>query len=144
MIEVSTEYPQDLIRGFVGERIGVDPDLLMPSVAAAVLKYGNLIGGVVFHNYHELPKGSICEVSVAFDEPFWTRKGMRTIFNYPFKQLRVSRLQAATYVGNIHCRSILERLGFQFEGIMRKAYDGETDSCLYSMMPGECRWIGGQ
>ena len=144
MIEVSTEYPQDVIRRFVGERIGVEPDLLTPSVGAAVLKDGNLIGGVVFHNYHALSKGSWCEVSVAFDRPEWTRKGLRTIFNYPFKKLWVTRLQAQTSVGNSRCRSILERLGFQSEGIMRKAYDGDTDSCLYSMLPGECRWIGGK
>ena len=35
MIEVSTEYPQDVIRRFVGERIGVEPDLLMPSTGSS-------------------------------------------------------------------------------------------------------------
>ena len=58
MIEVSTEYPQDVIRGFVGERIGVEPESISePSVGAAVLQDKKLIGGVVFHNYHVLKKG---------------------------------------------------------------------------------------
>ena len=68
---------------------------------------------------------------------------MREIFNYPFKQLGVSRLKAETSVKNRRCRSILNRLGFQFEGIMRRAYDGETDSCVYSMLQAECQWTGG-
>ena len=140
MIEVAIDFPQYQIRSFVGERIGVEADLLQPSVGAAVLQDKKLIGGVVFHNYHVLKKGSWCEVSVAFERPFWTRRGMREIFNYPFKQLGVSRLKAETSVDNSRCRSILERLGFQFEGIMRKAFDGETDSCVYSMLQAECRW----
>ena len=40
MIEVAIDFPQDVIRGFVGERIGVPAELLEPSVAAAVLKDG--------------------------------------------------------------------------------------------------------
>ena len=38
MIEVAIDFPQDVIRGFVGERIGVPAELLEPSVGAAVLQ----------------------------------------------------------------------------------------------------------
>ena len=37
----------------------------------------------------------------------------------------------------------MERLGFKLEGLARRAHDGETDAAVYSMLPAECRWLGG-
>ena len=72
-----------------------------------------------------------------------SRRTLRRIFEYPFKQLEVSRLQAVTSVKNLRCKAFIERLGFKLEGLARRAHDGETDQAVYSMMPSECRWLGG-
>ena len=42
-----------------------------------------------------------------------SRRVLREIFKYPFKQLGVNRLQAVTSVTNMRCREFIERLGFQ-------------------------------
>ena len=50
-----------------------------------------MAGAVVFNNYHLLHKGSWCEISVAIDDAECvSRRGLRQIFEYPFKQLGVS------------------------------------------------------
>ena len=117
---------------------------MQPAVGAALLKNGKLAGAAVFNNYHVLHKGSWCEVSVAIEDvECVTRRTLRQIFEYPFKQLGVSRLQAVTSVTNKRCRSFVERLGFTLEGVGRRAHDGETDQAIYSMLPTECRWLGG-
>ena len=113
-----------------------------PRVGAALLKDGKMAGAVVFNNYHVLHKGSWCEISVAIDDAECvSRRGLRQIFEYPFKQLGVNRLQAVTSVENLRCREFIERLGFRLEGFGRKAHDGEQDAAVYSMLPGECKWI---
>ena len=77
-----------------------------------------LTGAAVFNNYHILDKGSWCEVSVAIDDAECvSRRVLRHIFEYPFKQLGVKRLQAVTAVTNLRCKAFIERLGFQFEGL---------------------------
>ena len=117
---------------------------MQPAIGAALLKDGKMAGAVVFNNYHLLHKGSWCEISVAIDDAECvSRRGLRQIFEYPFKQLGVSRLQAVTAITNQRCRSFIERLGFKLEGVGRRAHDGETDQAVYSMLPAECRWLGG-
>ena len=142
MIEVAAEYPKELVLSFVGNRIGLDATDFEPAATAAVLKDGRMVGGVVFNNYTVLPKGSWCEISVAFDETTaWPISALTQVFDYPFKQIKVSRLKAETAIDNSRCRSILKRLGFKREGVARRAHDGEKDSVVYSMLPDECRWI---
>ena len=152
MFEVSAKWTHRAIH-FVAERTGTTAANMGPAVGVAVLKDENGIdqhvapevaGAVVFNNYHVLHKGSWCEVSVAIDDAECvSRRTLRQIFEYPFKQLGVSRLQAVTSVTNQRCRSFIERLGFKLEGLARKAHDGETDQAVYSMLPAECRWLGG-
>ena len=143
MIEVSVEMQNEAI-DFVADRTGTTAANMLPAIGAAVLKDGELKGAAVFNNYHVLHKGSWCEVSVAIDDvECVSRRTLRQIFEYPFEQLCVSRLQAVTAVTNQRCRSFIERLGFKLEGVGRRAHDGEQDAAVYSMLPAECRWLGG-
>ena len=143
MLEVSVDRQCEAI-DYVADRTGTRAVYLQPAIGAALLKDGKMAGAVVFNNYHLLHKGSWCEISVAIDDAECvSRRGLRRIFEYPFKQLGVSRLQAVTAVTNQRCRSFIERLGFKLEGVGRRAHDGETDQAVYSMLPAECRWLGG-
>ena len=143
MLEVSVTMQNEAL-DYVAERTGTTAANMLPAVGAALLKDGKLSGAAVFNNYHQLHKGSWCEISVAIDDvECVTRRTLRQIFEYPFKQLGVSRLQAVTSVTNQRCRSFIERVGFKLEGLARRAHDGETDAAVYSMLPAECRWLGG-
>ena len=143
MLEVSVAMQNEAL-DYVAERIDTTAANMQPAIGAALLKDGKMAGAVVFNNYHILHKGSWCEISTAIDDAGCiSRRVLRELFDYPFNQLGVSRLQAATSVANLRCRSFIERLGFRLEGLARKAHDGETDQAVYSMLPAECRWLGG-
>ena len=139
-------YPnidQDELRSYVARHAGADPIALAPgSGAALALDDGHLAGGVWFHHYHQLSQGSVCEVSVVVEDPrVVSRQVLRDFFDYPFRQLKVTRLQAVTAATNTRCVSLLERLGFTREGVLRRLHDGVVDAVVYSMLTGECRWV---
>ena len=127
MIELRGDYPQDHVMKYVGDRIGLPAKEFLPASGAAVLRDGAIVGGVVFNNYHPLKSGRIIEISCATDDPGCLTRGiLRGIFEYPFKILEVSRLKAECSTGNTRCRNLVERLGFQFEGVMRNGHDGRA------------------
>lgn len=112
--------------------------------ACGVMLGDRLIAGVVFNEYRIQRHGSSMQGSIASISPRWaTRPALRDIFSYPFGRMGVTRFWASTARKNKRARKMLERLGFRFEGIGRKAYDGIQDAAMYAMLAGECVWING-
>ena len=55
---------------------------------------------------------------------------------YVFSELTAARVQASTAVGNAAMRRVLEKIGFQCEGVMRAfmpAGDGREDYALFGV-----------
>ena len=112
--------------------------------AIGIIHEGRLIGGVIWHNYHEDNNGKplLIEVSIATLDKRWaTRHNLRELFQYPFLQLGVKRVQATCHRKVKRVRSTLQRLGFQFEGIVRESHPLGGDAAHYSMLLNECLWI---
>ena len=66
----------------------------------------------------------------------------RAILGYAFDELEINRMQIRVATGNRKSRAIPERLGLQFEGVLRQAelVNGEYyDLALYSMLASEWR-----
>ena len=142
MIELCGDYDQDELFRFVGQRVGTAPEAFAPGAGAGLLSDGALVGGVVFHSYRILSHGSFCSMAAACDDAKAVTRGIiRKMLFYPFCQLKVRRLQAETSVENDRCRSILERMGFKLDGVLRRGHDGTVDQAVYSLLPEECRWI---
>lgn len=107
--------------------------------AIGVERMGQLIGGVVFHEY----RGNDIQMSCAATCKSWLTEGiLRALFAYPFITLKCDRVSAFTPKGNTHTRSFLVRLGFIEEGNMRRGF-GSDDCILYGMLKDECKWIEG-
>ena len=140
---MSADWPHDALLLYVAERIHLDPPQdLEPCVGAMVLSNGKPSGAVLFNNYRELPKGRTMEITAVCDDPgIVSRRLLREIFEYAFEKAGVSVLMAQCSRVNSRSRSILERLGFRLDGISRRAYDGSEDAMIYSMLPGECKWL---
>lgn len=131
------------VAAWVARALDVDPAEFGPCSACGVALGGRLVAGVVYNEYRIMRAGSSIQASIASTTPRWaSRAVLRDLFAYPFVQMGVSRLWASTSRKNKRARGFLERLGFRFEGIARRAYDGAVDAALYSMLPAECRWIG--
>jgi RimJ/RimL family protein N-acetyltransferase len=97
-----------------------------------------LLGGVVYSNYRH-PN---IEATIATVSPKWcSRRVLSAIFSYPFFQLRCTRLTAVTEIMNQPARAFLCRLGFQEEGVLRKAFPGGIDAVVYGLLAEECRWL---
>ncbi len=117
---------------------GFDVDL-GDFASIGVVRDGELIGAFVYNNY--APEHSI-EMGLTTIDPRWcTRRVLRAAFDYPFHMLRVKRIQATTHRRNRKARDLVQRLGFKFEGIGRKAWPTGGDAAVYSLLRHECRWI---
>lgn len=131
------------VSAWVAEREGRPVEEYGPCSAGAVWLDGEMIAGIVYSNYQRFKcGGATMELTMASTSPRWaTRKTLRDIFSYPFRQMRVTRLQVLCRVSNRKSCRLVERLGFKFEGTARIAFEGVEDVNLYSMLPYECRWI---
>lgn len=107
--------------------------------ALGVVKGGELIGGVVFHSYR--PEAYDIEITAAFASPKWCSPAtLSQILRYPIEQLGCRRCTAKTATSNRRARFFLERLGFECEGVLRRAYDGKEDWLVYGVLREQLRW----
>lgn len=98
---------------------------------------GELIAGVIYTDY----RGHSIQAGMASTTPRWaTRTMLQAMFAYPFEQLKVKRITAYTGRSMTSVQRFLERLGFQFEGLVRQGFE-DDDCVIYGMLRSECRWI---
>jgi RimJ/RimL family protein N-acetyltransferase len=127
-------HADEKVAGFVRRRLALDANGRWSLYRAiGVLKGDDLIGGVVFHDYH--PRARDIEISAAFDTPAWcSLSALRGILFYPLHTLNLERCTARVAEGNAQARSFLTRLGFREEGRLRRAFDGEEDMMIYGVL----------
>lgn len=109
-----------------------------------IVHEGKDIGGVIWHNYHEdnFGKPLLIEVTLATIDKRWaTRHNIHELFQYPFRQLGVRRVQATCHRKAKRVRTALRKLGFSFEGIVREAHPQGGDAAHYSILRNECFWL---
>lgn len=117
---------------WVAERIGFEKDAFGLNYTIAILDNTKLIGGVVYNNY----VGHDISMTIATTSPKWANKRIvRNLLAIPFVEFGVMRISALTDAENIKARSMLERLGFVQEGIMRKGSPSGNgdDGYLFSL-----------
>lgn len=143
MRPVTVGGADQFVAAWVARELDIDPAEFGPCSAMGVVLGGELVAGIVFNNYTVMRAGSSLEASIAATTPRWaSRSVLRDIFLYPFGQLGVTRLWAQTAKGNKRARRFLVRLGFSYEGMARRAYDGTRDAAVYSLLPHECKFLG--
>lgn len=127
------------VAAWVGERLSIPLEAFGSYAATAVVRDGDIIAGVVWHNYRE----HMIEVSVAANDARWaTPRILGGLLAYPFQQLGVSRLQAIVRRRNARSRRFVEGIGFKYEGKARRGWDGRQDAVIYSMLPDEAaKWL---
>lgn len=100
---------------------------------------GELIAGVVFDHYTG-PSISM-HVAAIPGKRWMTKDFLWRCFAYPFLQLQCNRITGLVRVDNLAAQKFDEHLGFQREGLIRKAAKDGTDYILYGMLREECRWL---
>jgi len=97
---------------------------------------GQLRGGITFTQYAH-PN---IVIACALEAPL-TRRFLRGIFYYPFRQLGVRRVTALIDSRNSASRRLVEHAGFVQEGVMRHAAPND-DVVIYGLLKEDCRWLG--
>lgn len=107
-------------------------------VLSRVTSEGNLLGGVIFTSY---TGASICMHTAGF-APNWISKDLLWIcFDYPFVQLRCSKVLALIPSSNLKALDFNRRLGFTVETTIKEVYP-DGDAIVISMDRSACRWLG--
>jgi RimJ/RimL family protein N-acetyltransferase len=99
---------------------------------------GELVGGVVFHNF----TGRDVHVHVAGLGPHWlTRRFLGECFRYVFFQLGCRRCTGLVARSNLAAQRFDLGLGFKYEGVLRAYLPEDEDCYIYGMLREECRWL---
>lgn len=88
--------------------------------------------GVVFNGWN----GFNIELTLA-SEAQLTRGAIRGIYHYVFQQSKATRATACTPRANKVMRRMLPRLGFEYEGLMRRYYgpNRSDDAFVFALFP---------
>lgn len=114
------------------------------SKAIGHVKDGKLIAAVTYNNFRTRPDGSFLTVEMGIytiDKRWATRQYLRAIFEYPFVQLQLERVQTACSAQNEGVIMFNEKMGFTREGYHYKAWPLGGDSVSFGMLRENCKWL---
>lgn len=131
------------VADWVGDRLDTE---IVNGTGFGVIIDDEMVFGIAYHDFREdyTPNGdrwAAIAASVYSTSPRWcSRTALQLIFRYPFVQMDVTRFEVSAHRKNKRSRRFIERLGFVYEGMARKALPG-GDAAVYSMLKHECRWL---
>ena len=130
----------DFVVKWLTERVDYCSEGFGKCVTMGFVEGDKMVAGVVFSEYR--PDSKDIRISIATDTPKWaTKRVIREILSYPFKQLECGRLTAVVAKRNKKCRKMLKRLGFVEEGNVRKGFV-KDDAIIYGMLREEAeKWL---
>lgn len=95
-----------------------------PSANLAISKEGEAIGGIGLKFQEDIHRNSV-EIGYWLGEAFWGKgiitEALTQMITYTFENFKVHRLYAGIFEYNKASGRVLEKAGFQFEGIHKKA-----------------------
>jgi len=100
-----------------------------------------LIGSLGFYKWVR-PSGHMAETGYDLQREHWGKgimsEAMRAVVDFGFEKMGLTRIEAFVYVSNRRSCGMLERLGFQREGLLRSrgvTVDGAiVDDAMYSLL----------
>lgn len=97
-----------------------------------------LVAGVAYTDFNG---ANVAMHVVALPGARWLRRTyLWACFDYPFNQLKVSRVTGIVAAGNRAARAFDEHLGFTLEATLERAHPSGA-LLVYRMFREECRWI---
>lgn len=96
---------------------------------------GELVAGVAYSDFN----GPNVNAHIAVFG-LMSREYLWTIFDYPFKQLKVNRITCLIGEGNHKSVNLCGRMGFMPETRLKGAH-ASGDLLIYRMFRDECKWL---
>ena len=97
-----------------------------------------LVAGVVYADWNG--PNVVCHIASDGSRRWLVREYLWTIFDYPFRQLKVKRITVTVGEGNADSRRFVEHLGFTREATLQRAHPS-GDLLVYRMFAENCRWL---
>ena len=102
------------------------------------LENGELVAGVVYEDW----TGTNFNCHIRGSKVRKHSEFVKTIFDYPFNQLKAKRITASIGSNNIAAINLVTRLGFILECVLEQAIP-DGDIHIYRMFRDECRYLRG-
>ena len=114
---------------------------VIPSGGAALgwLRDDELIAGVLYEDFTGEDGSVTAHIAVAPGSVL-AREFVHTIFDYPFKQLKVGRIFATVASDNWKSHRLVEHMGFEPMTTL-VGYYPDADMVIYVMTADKCRWL---
>ena len=111
---------------------------VIPETSFAITVSGEAVGGIGLVLHEDIERCS-AEVGYWLAQPYWGRGiltvALKAFTHYAFNEFELTRLYAVPFLGNLASIKVLEKAGYQCEGIMRRSAikDGQVvDQALYA------------
>lgn len=130
------------IARYVASGLQLKADEMLRGYAMAIIRSGQILGGVVFSDYR--PNDSAWISIYTTDKHWCTAKCLKQIFGIGFDALHCRRLNALIRADNQNSISLSERCGFVREGKMRSYFADGVDALVFGMLRNECKFINKQ
>lgn len=105
---------------------------------AHVTPEGNVLGGVTYDGF---TGGCIFIHQAGFSKRWLAGNMLWIAFDYPFNQLKVSKVACTINSNRQELLDLNLRLGFKEEARIRGAYGDGGDMIVLTMSREECRWL---
>lgn len=112
-----------------------------PERVAAVgwARQGRIVAAVIFDHWQ--PPSISAHIASDGSRRWASAEFLRAIFAYPFGQLGCARITAPMSATNAEARRFVEKLGFELEGRLRKAWPDGSDEAVYGLLKEDCKWL---
>ena len=104
-----------------------------------MLKETNDVVGMI--NFHVENKNESVEFNYATDNRFWGRgimtEALSSVTKFALNEMNVNRIQGGCVIENIGSKRVIEKCGYEFEGVLKsfvKLEDGYHDMNMFSII----------
>ena len=112
---------------------GIDPPDFGPFHAIGVLVGGEIIAGIVFHDWR--PWSGVMEITMAADSPRWATRGtIRELLAYPFIAAGANKVRTATPHTNERAIRFNKGIGFKQEGTLAEEFGPGRHAVMCRML----------
>ncbi len=123
---------------FVCRGLNENEDWVGQNITLGIKLNHELIAGIIIN---DIRAGLDCWLTIFSCDKRWCNKRvLRAVFDVVFDFLKCKRVGVMVDVQNAKSRTLVERLGFQKEGILRAFLNNGHDALIYSMLKKECQW----
>ncbi len=129
----------EMVAKWVASRMPIFEFGSSPYTALGLMTQAGIIAGIVYQNYTKVDIQM--HVASVADKRWLNRAFLGEGFRYPFEQLGCRRVTALIPARNTVAEAFDQRLGFIYEGCIRKVLANGDDLLIYGMLREECRFL---